>query len=121
MRLHGAMLFVKDLGRMTAFYRDVLGLPPREETRRDTWVEFGDGVFSLHAIPPAIAAGIPIESPPRAREQSPTKLTFEVHDVDATLAKIAAMGLPLLPRPWGATDAVDPEGNVLGLHAAGPV
>jgi len=26
MRLHGAMLFVKDLGRMTAFYSDVLGL-----------------------------------------------------------------------------------------------
>ena len=40
MRLHGAMLFVKDLERMTAFYRDVLGLEPVKETRLDNWVEF---------------------------------------------------------------------------------
>jgi catechol 2,3-dioxygenase-like lactoylglutathione lyase family enzyme len=32
MRLDGAMLFVKDLDRMTAFYRDVLGLEPIEDT-----------------------------------------------------------------------------------------
>jgi predicted enzyme related to lactoylglutathione lyase len=122
MRLHGAMLFVKDLTLMTAFYSEVLGLQPRQDTRLDNWVEFRDGrsQFSLHAIPAAAAAGIGVASPPRAREESPIKLTFEVHDVDATLAKIAAMGLPLLPRPWGATDAVDPEGNVLGLHAADP-
>ena len=59
MGLHGAMLFVKDLGRMTAFYSDVLGLAPNEATRLDDWVEFSDGAsrFSLHAIPAAIAAG----------------------------------------------------------------
>jgi catechol-2,3-dioxygenase len=33
------MLFVKDLGRMTAFYSDVLGLRPNEE----------DNVFALSA------------------------------------------------------------------------
>jgi hypothetical protein len=27
------------------------------------------------------------------------------------------MGLPLLQRPWGGTDAVDPEGNVFALSA----
>jgi predicted enzyme related to lactoylglutathione lyase len=120
MQLRGATLFVKDLGRMTAFYRDVLGLQPVDATRLDNWVEFnGDGTqFSLHAIPHAIAAGIQIESPPRAREQSPAKLTFDVQDVDATLAKIEAMGLPLLRRPWGATEAVDPEGNVFAVRAA---
>ena len=96
MPFHGAMLFVKDLGRMTAFYRDVLGLTPVEETRLDDWVEFsGKGSrFALHAIPPAIAAGVEIASPPRAREQSPIKLTFDVPDVDAALARIEAMGLP---------------------------
>ena len=57
MRFDGAMLFVKDLNRMTAFYRDVLGLQPIEETRLADWVEFeGDGGrFSLHAIPSDIA------------------------------------------------------------------
>jgi catechol 2,3-dioxygenase-like lactoylglutathione lyase family enzyme len=121
MRLHGAMLFVKDLTRMTAFYRDVLGLQPVEETRLDNWVEFKDdgSHFSLHAIPPGIAVEIQIASPPRPREHSAgPKLTFEVHDVDATLAKIAAIGLPLLERPWGATEAVDPEGNVFAVRAA---
>jgi predicted enzyme related to lactoylglutathione lyase len=118
--MEGAVLFVKDLGRMTAFYRDVLGLMPIEETRLENWVEFrGDaGRFSLHAVPPPIAAGIQIESPPRPREQASAKLIFAVESVDITLQKIEQMGLPLLRRPWGATEAVDPEGNVFAFSAA---
>jgi catechol 2,3-dioxygenase-like lactoylglutathione lyase family enzyme len=118
MPLSGAMLFVKDLSRLTVFYRDVLGLQPIEETRLPDWVEFrGDGArFSLHAIPSSIAAGISIDSPPRAREQGGTKLTFAVRDVEATLGAIEAMGLPLLKRPWGGVEAVDPEGNVFALQ-----
>jgi len=119
MQLHGAMLFVKDLPRMTGFYRDALGLQLIEETRLPDWVEFqGDAPFSLHAIPAAIAAGISIDSPPRAREQGGTKLTFAVADVETTLASIEAMGLPLLHRPWGSVEAVDPEGNVFALIRA---
>ena len=82
MRLHGAMLFVKDLNLMTSFYADVLGMKPNEGTRQDNWVEFTDTQFSLHAIPAPIAAGIQIESPPTPREQAAAKLTFEVQDVD---------------------------------------
>ena len=114
------MLFVKDLGGMTAFYSDVLGLQPVEETRLENWVEFrGDGLrFSLHAIPSAIATEIRIDSPPLPREQSSAKLTFAVQNVDATFKKIEQMGLPLLRRPWGGTEAVDPEGNVFAVSAA---
>ena len=121
--LDGAMLFVKDLDRMAAFYRDVLGLQPVEETRLDNWVEFrGNGArFSLHAIPTAIAAGTHVDSAARPREQSISKLTFTVQDVDGTLKKIEQMGLPLLRRPWGDTDAVDPEGNVFALRPFRPV
>jgi catechol 2,3-dioxygenase-like lactoylglutathione lyase family enzyme len=120
MRFYGAMLFVKDLPRMIAFYRDVLGLHPVEGSRLDDWLEFdGDGGrFALHAIPAQMAAGITIDSPPRAREQSATKLTFAVHDVDATLGKVEAMGLPLLKRPWGEIEALDPEGNVFAVTRA---
>ena len=119
MQLAGAMLFVKDLDRMTAFYRDILQLRPIEDTRLDNWVEFnGEGArFSLHAIPPAIAASIHIDSPPRPREQGGIKLTFIVRDVHSTFERLTAMGLPLLRRPWGAIDAVDPEGNVFALRA----
>ena len=117
--LHGVMLFVVDLPRMTAFYRDVLGLRPIEATRLHDWVEFhGDTQFSLHAIPAASAVGITLDSPPRPREQASAKLTFTVADVDATLALIEASGLPLQPRPWGSVEAVDPEGNVFGLRRA---
>lgn len=112
------MLFVKDLSRMTSFYADVLGLKPNQNTRQDNWVEFTDSQFSLHAIPAPVAAGIQIESPPKPREQTAAKLTFEVQDVEATLKKIESMGLPLLRRPWGGIEAVDPEGNVFALCAA---
>lgn len=117
MPLAGVMLFVNDLPGLTAFYHDVVGLDPIEETRLPDWVEFrGEGArLSLHAIPPSVAAGITIASPPRAREQGGAKLTFAVRDVDATLATIEAMGLPLLRRPWGV-EAVDPEGNVFALQ-----
>ena len=120
MRLHGAMLFVKDLDRMTAFYRDVLGLEPIEDTRLKDWVEFkGDAArFSLHRIPSATATGIRIDSPPRAREEANAKLTFAVESVETTLQKLEVMGLPLLRRPWGGTEAVDPEGNVFAVIAA---
>lgn len=47
-----------------------------------------------------------------------TKLTFAVRDVDATLGKVEALGLPLLKRPWGETEAVDPEGNVFAVIRA---
>ena len=119
MPLAGVMLFVKDLPRLTAFYRDVLGLQPIEATRLPDWVEFGGhgARFSLHAIPSSIAAGITIDSPPRPRgEQGGSKLTFAVRDIDTTLATIEAMGLPILRRPWGGVDAVDPEGNVFALQ-----
>ena len=111
MHLDGAMLFVKDLDRMTAFYRDILQLQPVEDRRLDNWVEFkGDGArFSLHAIPPAIAASIHIDSPPRPREQGGIKLTFIVRDVHSTLERITAMGLPLLRRPGGAPTGSIPK------------
>jgi catechol 2,3-dioxygenase-like lactoylglutathione lyase family enzyme len=119
MTFSGAMLFVKDLPGMTRFYSGVLGLRPIEETRLPDWLEFhGEAQFSLHAIPAAIAAGISIDSPPRPREQGATKLTFLVADVEATLAAIERLGLPLLKRPWGGVEAVDPEGNVFALRAA---
>ena len=121
MVLQGAMIFVKDLERMTAFYTEVLGMKVIAETRLETWVEFesSGSRFSLHKIPADIASGIAIESPPVPRERSVAKLTFEVADVEGTLARIEAMGLSLLSRSWGSVDATDPEGNVFALQRAG--
>jgi catechol 2,3-dioxygenase-like lactoylglutathione lyase family enzyme len=120
MRMDRAMLFVKDLAQMTAFYRDVIGLRPIEGTRRDDWIEFDAGgtSFTLHAIPQHIADTIPISSPPVARESQNCKLIFAAEDMDAERARLVAAGVPILLRPWGGWDAVDPEGNVFGVACA---
>ena len=123
MQFHGAMLFVRDLPRMTSFYADVLGLQVIDETRMDTWVEFETGStrFSLHAIPAEIVARIgPSPSPPKPRESSPTRLDFSVADIESERARLESLGVPILVRPWGSYDAVDPEGNVFGLRPFRP-
>jgi catechol 2,3-dioxygenase-like lactoylglutathione lyase family enzyme len=119
MRLDQAMLFVVDLERMTAFYRDVVGLRPIEATRLQDWVEFetqGGAPFALHAIPAHIASGGKAPSPP-PREQASCKLIFATRDLAAARARLEAAGAAILDRPWGGWDAVDPEGNVIGVRS----
>jgi catechol 2,3-dioxygenase-like lactoylglutathione lyase family enzyme len=117
MRLHRAMIYVKDLPRMAAFYGEMLGLKRIDDGSLDSWVEFdaGGARFALHAIPADIARQIEISSPPQAREKKPVKLTFEVDDVDAERARLASLGATMVQRPWGSWDGVDPEGNVFGI------
>jgi len=122
MRMDRAMLFVRDLGEMTAFYRDVIGFRPIDETARDDWIEFDAGgtPFALHAIPGHIASTISASSPPVARESQNCKLIFAAEDPDREQARLEAAGVTILHRPWGGWDAVDPEGNVFGVRAAAP-
>jgi catechol 2,3-dioxygenase-like lactoylglutathione lyase family enzyme len=117
MRLSGAMLYVRDLTRMAAFYETALGLKPNYETQSDTWLEFdAAGVgFALHAIPPAIAAEIEITSPPQTREDTPIKLIFEVEEFEAEIKRLESLGITLMKRPYGACDVVDPEGNIFQI------
>ena len=112
------MVFVKDLPRMRAFYGELLGVKPSNETWTDTWTEFDAGGvrFALHAIPPEIASQIEITSPPRPRGQNPVKLIFEVDDVDAERKRLETLGTTMVERPWGAWDGIDPEGNVFGIR-----
>ena len=118
MRMDCAVLFVKDLGEMTAFYRDVIGFRPVGETARDDWIEFDAGgtPFALHAIPADIASNISISSPPVARQSQNCKLIFASSDLDREQARLEAAGVTILHRPWGGWDAVDPEGNIFGVR-----
>jgi len=122
MRMDRAMLFVRDLGEMTAFYRDVIGFRPIDETARDDWIEFDAGgmPFALHAIPGHIASTISVSSPPVARESQNCKLIFAAEDPDREKTRLEAAGVTILRRSWGGWDAVDPEGNVFGVRAAAP-
>lgn len=111
------MIYVKDFPRMREFYSEMLGVPPVNKEWADSWAEFDlDGSrFALHAIPPEIARGIEISSPPKPREKDPVKLVFEVPDVEAERRRLESLGIQTVQRPWGAWDGIDPEGNVFGI------
>jgi len=115
------MIYVKDIDRMAAFYRDTLGLKAIEETRMENWVEFEAGAtrFALHAVPSDIADQIEISSPPRPREKNPIKLSFEVDDVASERQRLESLGVVIVQRPWGSNDGVDPEGNIFGIYSVG--
>ncbi len=116
MVLDCAMLYVRDFAVMAEFYRKVLAAEPGNAEWTESWAWFREARFALHAIPEAIAQEIEIASPPVAREDIPVKLIFRVTDVGAERARLEALGVRLVDRPWqtpdGAFDCLDPEGNV---------
>jgi catechol 2,3-dioxygenase-like lactoylglutathione lyase family enzyme len=118
MILATALLFVKDLDRMIAFYRDGVGL--RVDERADGWavLDAGGASLALHAIAAPIAARIEIASPPKPRRDTPIKLVFETDDVAAARTHLAAHGAVMFePRGPTSCDGVDPEGNVFQVRA----
>ena len=113
------MIYVSDVPRMAAFYADTLRLRPIEETRQDGYVAFdaGGSTFALHAI--VGAEPCKISSPPKPRETNPVKLSCEVEDVASEVERLEGLGVTIVRRPWGAHDAIDPEGNIFGLYSKG--
>lgn len=113
MKLDNAMLFVSDFDRMADFYTRIMRLAPISRTAG--WIEFqtGDCRFALHAVPPEHRCETSTND---AREQAPLRLDFGVADVDGEAARLQALGVQIITRSWGATDIVDPEGNILGLR-----
>jgi catechol 2,3-dioxygenase-like lactoylglutathione lyase family enzyme len=118
MKLHGSILFVKDMPRMLAFYRDGLGLRWIAERSSEDWAELdGDGaVLALHAIPAEISARIAIQSPPEAREDTPIKLVFAADSLVQARQQLIACGAVMSePSAFGTCDGLDPEGNVFQI------
>ncbi len=117
-----AMIYARDIKRMTAFYRDVMQFPVAREL--DDWVELDAGEFqiALHAIPAAIAAKIAIATPPVPRSETPVKLLFESTDLGALRARLRASGLELSRGREGESapehvDGFDVEGNIFAARA----
>jgi predicted enzyme related to lactoylglutathione lyase len=119
------VIYAKDKARVSAFYRETLGLAV-EETAPSHDLLTGHGIdLVVHAIPPAYSAHIPITTPPALREDTPLKPSFQVADLAATRAAAERTGGGLNPpeRAWhyrGQTvlDGHDPEGNVLQFRQA---
>jgi predicted enzyme related to lactoylglutathione lyase len=119
-----AVLFVKDLARMVAFYRDALALQLRASDEHHARFVIGSFDLIVHQVPKPIADGISAVSPPRRRADGTIRLDFPVPDIATARARAKQLGgaIDEQPPPWAGSAqdfflAVDPEGNVLGVRA----
>ncbi|MEE4298282.1 MAG: VOC family protein [Pseudomonadales bacterium] len=116
MKLGYVNVFVSDLGRAVAFYRDVLGLHCTREDRA-----FGYAAFTAGAISLGLAEVGPEQETLLERH---TGIGFVVEDLDAEHDRLAEAGVvfPMAPerQPWGGYMALfaDPDGNVFYLDQA---
>jgi lactoylglutathione lyase len=107
-RLAVLYLYVRDMERSLAFYRDLLGLPLEGD---EHWVEaqLGGTRFALHLA----HEGVP------ALSSGTVNIDFEVDDVDAAAERLRAQGVEVretMRDEWGAAvEVVDPDGYTIAL------
>jgi predicted enzyme related to lactoylglutathione lyase len=117
----GALLYALDLAKVSAFYREVLGMQLLHEAPTHHVIENADLQLVLHAIPAAIAAGIQISSPPEPREEAPLKLFLTVSSFAEAERCILRLGGGTVPGEWPGPGFrirhfFDPEGNTFQLR-----
>ena len=103
------------------------GLAEVEAATSHVVLESASFQLVLHGIPPKIAKGISISTPPKLREDVPVKLFFPVPSLSEARARAQALGGGLAPpakeweaRGFRACDGHDPEGNVIQLREEAP-
>ena len=117
----GALIYARDLGLLTHFYRTLLQMDIRSQDAAFVVMENDDIQLLIHAIPESIAFDIDIQVPPQLREQGAIKLFFTVPSLAWAEARAADLGGGLLPQQWPGPgfvlrNAFDPEGNILQLR-----
>ncbi|HUD40546.1 MAG TPA: VOC family protein [Dokdonella sp.] len=121
----GVFVYAKDVERLARFYAALLGLR-RVHDAAELAVLGGASIqLIVHAIPPAIAATIRIDSPPKRREDTALKFFFTVPSLAEARRSAAALGGEVLAEVWDGPgfrvcNAVDPEGNVFQLREPMP-
>ena len=88
-----AIVFVSDMARSIAFYRDVLGLPLRFESPEWTEFEMPGSSLALHL---ADGPAVPSQSMAPAGQ---CQLGFSVEDIDAFHQEMIAKGVTCLQPP----------------------
>lgn len=94
----GALIYAKDLGLLTHFYRTLLQMEIRSQEAGFVVMENHDIQLLIHAIPESIACDIDIQVPPILREEGAIKLFFTVPSLAWAEAKAADLGGGLLPQ-----------------------
>lgn len=107
-------VYVKDIERSVAFYRDVLGIPLERDEHDADWYEhrFPSGVrFGMH-----IAHEGAMPQPPGS-----VVVDFAIDDVEAALARLERAGVAVrsvMRESWGTTvEVADPDGHRIQLYA----
>ena len=117
-RVGYVILFVADLERSVAFYRDVLGVPFK--LQGDGYVEFATqgarfGLYDRNRLDELTGQGASRPVEPGG------EVVFLVEDVDAEAGRLRAAGATILmgpvDRPWGhrTLHVEDPDGFVVEL------
>jgi lactoylglutathione lyase len=117
-RLGYVILFVRDLERSVAFYRDVIGLPFR--LQGDGYVEFATqgakfGLYDRNRLEELTGQD------PEPPDRPGGEVVLLVEDVDAEAARLGAAGAAILSGPvdraWGhrTVHVLDPDGFVVEL------
>ena len=117
----GALIYARDLGLLTRFYRTVLQMMVCHQDGQLVVLENTDIQLLLHIIPAPYSGQVVVTTPPELREQSAIKLFFTVPSLAWAEARAADLGGGLLPQQWSGSgfvvrNAFDPEGNVLQLR-----
>ena len=118
-----AMIYVKDVARGMAFYRDLMGFKLIEDFRYEGIPVYarlrapgGDGTIALHQAGPGVSVA-----------SDGVRLYFEVRELDDFCTKLQRKGFYItqLPRmmPWGWRHAYlnDPDGHEISLYWAGEI
>ena len=119
----GAIVYAKDIVRVSRFYAEVAGLEIVHEVADHVVLESDAVELVIVQIPPAIAERIVIATPPERRENTAVKLVFWVADLARARADAHSAGGELNPadKEWTfqgtrVCDGHDPEGNVVQLR-----
>ncbi len=117
-----AVLFVKDLAAVVAFYIGALGLTRVSGDQDHALLKCDGFELVVHQIPKQMADTIVITRPPVRRVWGAIRLDFPVTRVaDArSLARSLGGDVDEAPPPWAERDAgfffgYDPEGNQFGV------
>lgn len=117
-RFSSASLWVSDLGRSLAFYRDVVGVPlgeshghePENVPHAEAMTGDLEGLFFFFVLHQAEPGAHTVRG----------HVGFNVGDLEGAHARLSAAGVPVLDAPadvaWGReAKYLDPDGNFVSL------
>src|SRR4051812_39978590 len=117
--LRYAIVFVSDVERSVAFYRDVLGMPLK--SAGPEWAELGTGETTLALY---VTPAPHTDAPPRGRTPAGRcRLCYWVDDIRAVHKEMLSKGVPCLRAPqeeFGHMLAIyaDPDGLPFSIGAS---